>query len=262
MGAKSKHRQEFLAKHPWCCFCGGNRTSEEVDHVPSRAMFNQRQWPEGFEFPACARCNRATRHDEQIVAMLSRMSSSDGSPESEADVRERIRAVAHNYPKVLLEMQPTAAQLREAGRRYGIRPTSGQLFSELPLLSVRGPLINQAVENFSRKLACALYYKHAECIVPTDAPICVRWYANIQIENDEIPRELAPLLAGFPTLVRARTSLQDQFFYRWVAADTGNMAAFLTFFRKSFAVLSFINASETLPGPLENANVLYPYAWA
>jgi hypothetical protein len=262
VGTNSNSRRgNFFARHSKCCFCGGGRVAEEIDHVPSRAIFRDRQWPEEYEFPACAKCNRATRHDEQIVAMLSRIYSNGGSPEDDLDFAEKFRAVAHNYPDVIREMQPMKSQLRDAGRRYGIRPVSGQLLSDLPLLSVRGPLVNQAVDNFSRKLACALFYKNAGRIVPPHAPIAVRWYANLQIENEEIPRELAPLLGAIPTLVRAKTSLEDQFFYRWVASDTSSMAAFLSFFRKSFAVLTFINASDLLPGPIDKAKIVYPYKW-
>ena len=65
----------------------------------------------------------------------------------------------------------------------------------------------------------------------------MKWYSNIQIENEEIPRELAPILAGFPKLERARTNLEDQFFYRWALADTRAVAGFLAFFRRSFAIL-------------------------
>lgn len=38
----------------------------------SRQLFSGRHWPEGYEFPACSQCNRATKDVEQIVATLSR----------------------------------------------------------------------------------------------------------------------------------------------------------------------------------------------
>ena len=179
-----------------------------------------------------------------------------------AEVKERMRAVAYNHPALLAEMQPTIAQLRDAGRKYGIKPGAGQTHSDLPLLSVRGPLVNTAINNFARKLACALFYHHTGSIAPSNAAIAVRWYSNLQIEHDEIPRELANLLVGLPTLQRANTNLNEQFFYRWVVSDTKAMTAFLAFFRQSFAILVFVNSSELNPGALENATILHPYAWA
>jgi hypothetical protein len=262
MGSGSRRRQDFFATHRLCCFCGGGRSTEEIDHVPSRVLFKERKWPEGFEFPACVRCNRATALDEQVVAMLALASAGTTQPIAPAEVEARIRAVANNHPAVLQEMQPTVVQVREAGRRYGLTPAPGQTHRDLPLLSVRGPLVNAAVDNFGRKLGCALFYKHAGHIAPPEAAIAVRWYSNLQIQNDEVPPELAGVLVGLPTLQRAGTSLNDQFFYRWAVTDTQAMGAFLAFLRRSFAILVFVNASKDLSGVPGGANLLHPYAWA
>lgn len=241
MGAKSAHKKKFLAAHPICCFCGGQTSATEPDHVPSRVFFENRQWPEGFEFPACVQCNRATRHDEQVVAMLSWIYPDPSTDEGKAEVYERIRAVQHNYPAVLKEMQPSVRQLRNAAKKYDLKLSPGQSVSELPVLSVNGPLVNRAVENFSRKLFCALHYKHVGKILPKSGGIAIRWFSNLQIENEEIPRSIAPILAGFPKLERSRIKLDDQFFYRWVVVDTKRSGAYLAFFRRSFAILGFVN---------------------
>lgn len=194
--------------------------------------------------------------------MLSFVTAGAADPSLATLVEERMQAVANNLPAVFHEMQPTASQLREAGRKYGIRPASGQLLRELPLLSGRGPLVNAAIANVGRKLACALYYRHTNTIVPSNAEIAIRWYSNLQISNDEIPRELGDLLKNFPTLRRANTNLQAQFYYRWAVSDTAKMYAFLALFREAFAVLAFVNASEQNRGTPDGANVLRPYAWA
>lgn len=73
MGSSKRLKEKFLQENPLCCFCGGGRPAEEPDHIPSRSMFLNRQWPEGFEFPACVECNRETRYDEEIVAFISRV---------------------------------------------------------------------------------------------------------------------------------------------------------------------------------------------
>ena len=36
-------------------------------------MFQDRHWPEGFEFPACEGCNAGTRDDDLLIAMLARI---------------------------------------------------------------------------------------------------------------------------------------------------------------------------------------------
>lgn len=259
MGAKSQLKKKFLSQHPFCCFCGGETPSVEPDHVPSRVFFEDRQWPEGFEFLACVRCNRATRHDEQVVAMLSWINPDPTTAKGKLEVEERIRAVAHNYPEVIKEMQPSVRQIRNAVKKYGLKLEVGQSVADLPVLAVNGPLVNAAVENFSRKLFCALYYKHTGRILSSSGGIAVRWFSNIQIEGDEIPRSIAPVLVGFPKLERSRMKLDDQFFYRWGIADTKTVAAFLAFFRRSFAIVGYVNNEAVNFRLPAHARILKPY---
>lgn len=261
MGAKSAHKKKFLAAHPICCFCGGQTNAAGPDHVPARVFFENRQWPEGFEFPACVQCNQATRHDEQVVAMLSWIYPDPSTEKGKTAVHERIRAVYENYPAVLIEMQPKVRQLRNAVKKYNLKPGPGQSVAELPVLAVDGPLVNGAVENFSRKLFCALHYKHVGKILPKSGGIAIRWFSNLQVENEEIPRSIAPILAGFPKLERARIKLDDQFFYRWVVVDTKKAGAYLAFFRKSFAILGFVNEQISDFSLPPNAQIVQPYHW-
>jgi hypothetical protein len=192
--------------------------------------------------------------------MLSRLYPDPSTEEEKAEMVKLMRAVAHNYPDVLPEMQPKLRQLRRAAARYGLERPQGKTYADIPAVSLEGPLVNAAVENFSRKLFSALYYKHAEQILCPEGGIAVRWYTNLQVEVAEIPRSLAAVLNGFPKLERSRMNLDDQFFYRWGIADTRNVAGFLAIFRRSFAILGTVqqNASEfQLP---EHARILRPYA--
>ena len=143
------------------------------------------------------------------------------------EVEERFRAVDHNYPGVLEEMRPTLQDIRTAETKYGIRTAPGQSNAELPILSVKGLLITAAVENFARKLFCALYYRHTLIVLPTTGGIAVKWWTNLQIETEAIPRQLASLLSGVPSLERARTNLDEQFFYRFGLSETKATAGFL-----------------------------------
>jgi len=234
-------KQQFLNSNPVCCFCGGVSPSQEPDHVPSRAFFTKRQWPEEYEFPACVTCNRATRHDEQVVAMLSRLYPNSSNPTEATEMEKLIAAVSRNYPEVIEEMLPTLREKRNAAKKYRLELLPGQTHTDLPLLSVNGPLVDSAVKNFSRKLFAALYYKHAGQVLKSSGGIAVLWFSNLQIEQDKIPRELRDVLSGLPKLERSRINLDDQFFYRWTVADTKETAVFLAFFRRSFAILGYVH---------------------
>ena len=73
MGAAAQHRRQFLKTHTHCAFCGGSALATTIEHCPPRAMFQNRQWPEGFEFPSCKSCNLGTSDQDLLIAMLARM---------------------------------------------------------------------------------------------------------------------------------------------------------------------------------------------
>jgi hypothetical protein len=259
MSEKSARKLRFFAEHPYCCFCGGFKPSAEPDHVPGRAFFNNRQWPVGYEFPACVECNRATRRDEQAVAMLSRIYPDAPTAEEQAAVHKLMGEVHRNHPGLFSEMQPSIRQLRAATRKYGLKPAAGQPLDSLPVLSVSGPLVNEAIRQFSRKLLCALFYKHTGHILGPAGGMAMRWYANIQINADEIDRAIAEVTPHAPKLERNAKALDGQFFYRWGITDTKRMAAFLVFFRQTFAILGIVTQEpESLPIP-DDESLLYPF---
>ncbi len=179
-----------------------------------------------------------------------------------AELAALMRAVEHNYPEVLLELKPSVRQLRNARDQLGLSTQLGESVTELPLLSAGGPLVEGSLHQFARKLFCALFYKHARSILPASGGVAVKWFTNLQLEDAEILRTLAPILPGDQVLQRARTNLDDQFFYRWVVAETKDVAVFLAFFRQSFAILGYVcttlDALMKLPDPI----ILRPYDWA
>lgn len=248
-----------MANHPFCCFCGGQTPSAEPDHIPSRVIFYKRRWPEGYEFPSCTACNRISRHDEQVVAMLSRLYPGPDTADKAREANERIRAVAYYYPEILDEMKARPEQVESTLEKYKLQKPDGVALSDLPFLSVSGPLINNAVANFGRKLFLALHYKYTNRILPKEGGIAIRWYSNLQVEHDEIPRELTQFVTGFPNLERSKTDLSDQFFYRFGITDDLKASLFLAFFGGSFAILGYVNAKGVDVDFHEGATILQPY---
>lgn len=192
--------------------------------------------------------------------MLARMFPDAKTALERAEMEERIRAVANNYPAVLDEMRPTVRQLRTVTKKYGLTRKPGQSYAEMSLLSVNGPLVNGAVINFSRKLFCALYYKHSGLILRPSGGIAVRWFTNLQIKDDEIPRNLADVMNGFPKIERSRSNLDDQFFYRWGIADTKEVAAFIAFFSRAFGIVGYVHQRADEFNLPESATIVRPYA--
>ncbi len=187
----------------------------------------------------------------------------DASTEMERAATIKLMGEVHrNHPGLYEEMRPSIRQLRTAESKYGLSPPPGELGTTLPVLSVAGPLVNKAVEQFSRKLFCALFYKHTGQILMPTGGVAMRWYTNIQINADEISRTLASITPYAPKLERNANPLHEQFFYRWGITDTKNMGAFLAFFRQSFAILGVVaQQPESLPSR-KNGILLRPFSHA
>lgn len=131
MGSSTRHRQRFLTQNPICAFCGGNTFATTIEHCPSRAMFQHRHWPEGFEFPACIACNQGSDDDDLIVAMLARMDPFEEKGNLDGSLEGLIYAVNKQKPGLLAKMMPSAIEARRNNRKLGLEPQLGQTHQEV-----------------------------------------------------------------------------------------------------------------------------------
>jgi hypothetical protein len=115
MGEKARRKRLFLAKDPFCCFCGGDSPATTEDHVPSRTLFTLWQWPEGYVFPACENCNSATRLAEQIFSFLSRCHQDPLGQQEETEFNQALDALGNNHPGIIQEILPVRS-MRYRGR--------------------------------------------------------------------------------------------------------------------------------------------------
>ncbi len=259
MGEAKKKRERFLEDHPTCIFCGGVTAATTIDHVPSRQLFHRKHWPEGFEFPACGSCNGATRHEEQVVAMLSRLFPNGETEDQVAETTGIIRAVARNYPNIITEMWPSEDEVKDFLRRRGVTGPAQFPLPEVPLLSVNGPLVVRCIATFVRKLYTALHYKESGFIVPPEGGIGWRWVNNVDPIEDQVPVDFVKLLGGRPIIERAKTNLEDQFNYVCGGPEDGSKAAYYVTFRLSFALFGIVDLDlPVLPDPNQEDRVLRP----
>jgi hypothetical protein len=106
MGEKARRKRQFLAENPFCCFCGGGNPATTEDHVPHRALFTGRRWPEGYVFPACENCNSNTRLAEQVVNFLSRCYQDPFGRQEETEFNRALDALGNNHPGIIKEILP------------------------------------------------------------------------------------------------------------------------------------------------------------
>lgn len=220
-------------------------------------MFDARQWPEGYEFPACAQCNDNTRLDELLIGWLSRLNYAPGQDISQPEAWKQWSAIRNNFPGLIETLSSDHRQLRQARDRY--RQLQGRPTADLPVIDVTDPRINDAVLNFGGKLGMALYYHHSGRCLPASGGIGIRWFSNLQVESGEIPAEILRSFPGTPKLERSRQGLNDQFFYRYGLSVFGDVAIFLAFFRRSFAIFMGVAAEVTALKAPPNVPIRRPY---
>lgn len=261
--AKNRARalREFLARQPLCIFCGGIRPATTRDHVPSRQAFHNREWPEGYEFPSCEACNRATKDAEQVIAFLSRMYPEPINQAERLEMKRIIRAVGNNHPDVLREMLPPKELLDEHSRKPWVQQMRLAGHNTHPL-RLDGPELRAHLEVFSRKLFSALHYKEFSKIIPPDGGIIWSLHSNVQRIEGQLPNELITMMSARPSIQRTRRPLTDQFAYTFVKAEDAELTAYFAMFRHSFAVLGFVDMdADRMVDGNQDMVPLRPLSW-
>jgi hypothetical protein len=154
MSGKNTRKRRLFEQFPHCCFCGGLKPATTVDHVPPRACFPDGYAPEGFEFPACNRCNEETSKNDQIFGLFSALMDFDGSkmnrPEDLKKLLKLRQGLANNYPDALPD-EEAARPLNRVGSIITPMPAAYAIPTRIAL--------KDAVKVMGAKLTHALYFR-------------------------------------------------------------------------------------------------------
>lgn len=252
--------EEFLKQHPICCFCGGATKATTRDHVPSRQLFDDRRWPEGFIFPACVSCNEGTRLIEQEIAFISRLFP-DGPTEAHREEFEKIaEAIRNNSLEFLEELSRVsrAKKIRKL-KELGLYGTAEGEELAAHMLRFNGPLVERALHLFATKLFFALHYRHTEKIVPPTGGVMVFWDTNFSWS----PEKYEQLLTMLPTLEgmsRGKRDLTEQFSYRYAIGADGAFAMYSARFRETFILNGYVKMDASGFPEIGNWQVLKPFS--
>jgi hypothetical protein len=223
------------------------------DHIPGRAIFDSRNWPEGYNFPACDACNGLSRFDELIIAMLSRIRYRDDSTteQQDAEMRRAMDGVKSNFPEAYRAMRPRANDVRRFLRNTGRERQPGLALSDVPIVKLNHPEFLLAIKTFSTKLFCALHYKHTGTIVPSTGVIIGWFFSNVQVFDGKIPADILSIVQSRPALTRSNNDLHDQFSYEFTVAIEKTTSVYLCSFRESFAVIGMVSITDDLPSDFD-----------
>lgn len=165
MGSKSKRLQNFLKSNPVCCYCSGSSQATTEDHWPSRSIFHERKWPEGFVFPACQKCNAYSSSEEPIFAFLSRTSLAEHTDSRGEESLKILKAIEERNPEIFREFKKNIPKPNGILYRYNKNQQPPRGTNVEFAISIDHPDIFKALEICSQKLLFSLFYKESGSIV-------------------------------------------------------------------------------------------------
>jgi hypothetical protein len=238
---KLKKKQRFLRDHPICCFCGGTVAATTTDHVPNRAFFVNRDWPQGYEFPSCSDCQTASRVAELTCAAVMRSAPATNETDSD-EVAKLYRGLSDYDPETFREFlgpERVSGLALPASVHRRLHRSDGTAIFNL------GPRIRVKIGEYIVKLTKALYYMHFGQVVPAQAAIEYYTASNAEV-GEAHERQIASMkFPGTPKLVRcsnARTKapISDQFEYSYLGSDPPGDAVFKIRFHQALILASTV----------------------
>lgn len=252
MGDGIRRKRALLLAGKPCIFCGGGRTATTEEHCPPRALFRNRQWPEGYSFSACDACNGGTSDDDLMVAFLAQL---DPSKQDSATIQKGaglMRMVNRRFPDALKKMfDMTVSEKRSRARRVGMHPGPGETYQDLGIANVTDEM-HKCVGTLAAKLTKAVYYMNTGAIFPSDAGIMFKWFTNAEkMEHGSIPALdlLSTVVSMSSPKERGGKDLKDQFDYKYSVDKSGDLHLMQTVFGEVFG---FITIFSQVPGHLES----------
>lgn len=215
-------RGRFLAAHRFCCFCGGKERSTTVDHVPARNCFPGRAGPEGFEFPACDRCQVVSRLDELAFGMFVRINDPSNGNYRREELLRSFSGIQNNLPHLMPFTGLSRTAKRQALREKGIEKPPNVLVDDLPLVGIPAE-IDAYVHRYARKIAAALYYREKGRPIGQDFLIWTHWAQAVDQTQMKGLLEVAKMSPFLTIGRRSNLDFGDRFGYRCDKSDLNDL---------------------------------------
>jgi hypothetical protein len=242
--AKQRARALLNMKQP-CIFCAGSALATTEDHQPARALFDGRDWPEGYVFPSCEPCNRASKDAEHKLALLVRIDSQrEDDPRRQQEFRKFLVAMRNNFPGLLKPLSTN--DKRRFFKSEGITRPPGLALVDIHAAGIEADAAVELFDIAMNKILRALHWKHTGNIVRWGEGVKATWYTNAYFEVFYESEDAAfyTNLPARPLITRNTRDLSDQFVYRYGKDDAGELSAFLIGFRNSFIITGIVAQSD------------------
>jgi hypothetical protein len=247
LGQAKYKKEQFLKSHSKCCFCGGNELATTIDHVPSRACFYGRAYPEGFEFPACDKCNGSSSLDEQAFAFMCHLSDRNPDNYDKKQTSKLIDGIRNNQPHLIPKMLQSANEKRRALKQLGQLRPSGWPLERVPMAQISRDF-DPILKRVTAKIALALYYRHKGKAAPHSHGLscyCTQATNRIKMAGfEKVAKEFSFVERGW----RSNLNFGDRFGYIWNEEENGepDMFGMIAQFGQGMVICAMFLEGSTL----------------
>lgn len=244
MGQAKNKRTRFFAEHPVCAFCGGQVPATTIDHIPARTCFPDRAGPEGFEFPACDKCQAATRLDEMAFAMFVRGNDPSDENYRKDEVLSAYRGLKNNLPHLAPFFGISRQDKRRTLREKGLKKPLNMSIDDIPMIGF--PLeIDAHLHRYARKIAAALYYREKGKPIGLDFMLWTHWAQAT--DRKQMNRVLQVANMSPFTTIGSRSNLKfgDRFAYKFDKSDENDLFTAVAQFGKGLVLVMMVADAES-----------------
>jgi hypothetical protein len=210
-------------------------------------LFQSKNWPEGFEFPACEACNAGTSDDDVLIAMLGRMDPIANAGNLDGAMNGLVFNASKQHPGLLQQMlKMSAIESRKAARDLNIKPPPGLTYQQAGIVNVTDHM-DDAVRTLAGKLSKAVYFMNTGNIFPATGAIQLHWFTNADLfryGKSPVLDAFASINAPTPKLTRNGKDLHDQFDYRFSLSENMDLAVLRAVFGKAFGLVTIMSPIE------------------
>lgn len=204
---RSRNRKEILEAATRCVYCDHSAPTQ-IEHMPPRALFRDKDRPSGWEFACCERCNRGSRGADAVAQMLSLVEPLETSDWKSRQFRQLLVAVRRYAPSVSTELFGEASTAKPVWfRRNGLLRKAIQL-------QARGPATHAHLDVFAAKLAMATFAELIGRPVDMDGILFTQWVLNVGMPEGAFETTLR-IFPAFGQLQQGRKTSGTQFQLRY-----------------------------------------------
>jgi hypothetical protein len=244
MGEAGNRLKRFLEDNPECCFCGGGRPATTEDHQPGRVFFRNREWPEGFSFPACQPCNALSRDSENLVSLIA-CDSAEGT--DRLKYQSRVASIRSNFPDVVPSLLDISTRdKRRAMHRMHLSPPQGTTYAQLPMVKLDLEIWRPHLDLIGQKIMLALHYQTFRKPLSRGGRLWLAVMTNGADFEQEWFKVIRDMTGRYVLPTRSKRNLLDQLTIQWDFMRDPRVGMYLVTLQKSLVFIGLTSEAPNL----------------